>query len=223
MRILTCDCRWSDNCFLVLVYNDLTKHCCFQRNFQLIFILWISLMALSSLSFSIAHFCYSHRCAAPDNLSNLGPQVIWLGYGLSVCQLLARPCISVRRCVVEYSEHRKSSPCIGRFSVSVGIPLVVNTTFQQYIRRCICRSCDNDIFQWNRECLFSQHIEFDSGLNMMIQVFPSDRPDIISGLHRHLASSLVLLVVETRLIFPESPLELILVLGCPLSYLHLGI
>ena len=43
-----------------------TKHCCWHRNFQNSTSILHDIQALSSFSFSIAHFCFSFRFAAQD-------------------------------------------------------------------------------------------------------------------------------------------------------------
>ena len=98
------------------------------------------------------------------------------------CKAPPGPGITVWRSFVQEGNTCKSWPCIGKFSVTINVPIVVSTAFQQYIQGRTCSPRNVKVSQWNSDYLFSKHMEFDSGFNMMTRnVALRVRPETISG------------------------------------------
>ena len=49
----------------------------------------------------------------------------------------------------------------------IDIPIIIDAAFLHNIQVCMSSSGDVNVFQWNRERLFSRRVKLDSGFNVM--------------------------------------------------------
>ena len=111
-------------------------------------------LALSSFSFSIAHFCFSLT------FRRVGPQSVWCGGRLFSCQSHPETCVSIRWFFIQYGESCETCPRIWQLSISINVP-IINIFFSVTFQGGICSFEKVDIFQWNRKWFFSRHVQFD--------------------------------------------------------------
>ena len=129
--------------------------------------------------------------------------MIWPGCKLFSRWSLPGPHMSVRRFFFQ-CKLCETCPRIRQVSWPIDIPVIIDAFFLLVIQIGMSSSGNVNVFQWNREWLFSRRVKFDSGLNVMA-VYEVSRhgPKSHLSLHRHPETSLEV-VEETLLTLQES-------------------
>ena len=183
--------------FSTALYRYFARHCCWHRNFQLstsgfdceleFFIVWfnknipLNCLALSSLGFSIAHFCFSLRFNASDICVHIS------GHALSrrevVCFLASLPAdhvyppggLSFNKMNLVQPFHAPDNLILFLHPRSSNLQYFL----QHYVQCRMSRSGNVDVLHRNRKCCFLRHVQFDSWYNVMtINELSCDRPEV---------------------------------------------
>ena len=172
--------------FTAAIYWCFTWHCCWHRNFQLSTTVFHgssgsmkkiprNLLAISSLGFSMIHFCFAFRFDASDICFNISGHTV---SGLEVVCFIVSLSRTMYICQVAFLSIKwifEKCPCIWYFSFSIHVPIIINIFLHHHIKWCMNVSGNVVVLRRNRKWFFSRHVQFDSDFHVMANLTSKTR------------------------------------------------